>query len=378
MKKEIVDLIDISRFYGAKKDYTLGGGGNTSYKDENYIYIKASGYALATITEEGFAVLDRNALLKIMNKNYSSDIQIREEEVMRDLMNSHIKSKKKLRPSVEASLHDIIQYPYVVHTHPFLVNALLCAKDVKRHIQELFGQEVLFVPYVDPGYILSKKINSYLDQYRSRYGFDPKILFLQNHGVFVGGESVAEIKRIYDFINTKILSRIQIIIEIDSIDYKGPVNEIITLLSIMLGEKMYYKHRFNTLIAHYTKDQKSITRVDRPFIPDEIVYCKAHPMKIPIKKDLSIHPSAIEKSLYTYQKKFGYDPKVILVEKGPVIAVEKNEAAAKLVLDVFEDAMKISFYSNFFGGPNFLNDKQIHFIENWEAENYRRKVSAGS
>ena len=378
MKKEIVDLIDISRFYGAKKDYTLGGGGNTSYKDENYIYIKASGYALATITEEGFAVLDRNALSKIMNKNYSSDIQIREEEVMRDLMNSHIKSKKKLRPSVEASLHDIIQYPYVVHTHPFLVNALLCAKDVKRHIQELFGQEVLFVPYVDPGYILSKKINSYLDQYRSRYGFDPKILFLQNHGVFVGGESVAEIKRIYDFINTKILSRIQIIIEIDSIDYKGPVNEIITLLSIMLGEKMYYKHRFNTLIAHYTKDQKSITRVDRPFIPDEIVYCKAHPMKIPIKKDLSIHPSAIEKSLYTYQKKFGYDPKVILVEKGPVIAVEKNEAAAKLVLDVFEDAMKISFYSNFFGGPNFLNDKQIHFIENWEAENYRRKVSAGS
>ncbi len=377
MKKEIADLIDISRFYGTNKNYTLGGGGNTSYKDENFIHVKASGFSLSTITEDGFAVLDRNTLSKIMNKNYSSEIQIREQEVIKDLMDSKLESKKKIRPSVEASLHDIIRYPYVVHTHPFLVNALLCAKDARKHVEELFTDNSLFVPYVDPGYTLSKTVKTYLDQYRARHNSEPKILLLQNHGVFVGGESIDEIKKTYEHINTKILSKIQIIIQIDAIDYQGPIEEIITLLSIMLGDNKHFNYRFNTLIAHYTKDQNSNTRIDRPFVPDQIVYCKAYPLKIPINKDNAIHLSDIEKSLFAYQKKFGYDPKVILIEKGPAIAVEKNEKAANLVLDVIEDAMKISFYSNFFGGPNFMTEEQIQFIEEWEVENYRRKVSTG-
>lgn len=52
-------LIDISRHYGADSRFVIAGGGNTSFKNNEKIWVKASGSSLATITEEGFAVLDR-------------------------------------------------------------------------------------------------------------------------------------------------------------------------------------------------------------------------------------------------------------------------------------------------------------------------------
>ena len=83
----------------------------------------------------------------------------------------------------------------------------------------------------------------------------------------------------------------------------------------------------------------------------------------------------IEKLLYDYKSLHSFEPKVIVFENGPIIGIEESQKSAELVLDVFEDAMKISFYSNYFGGPNFMTEKQITFIENWEVENYRLKVS---
>ena len=54
-----------------------------------------------------------------------------------------------------------------------------------------------------------------------------------------------------------------------------------------------------------------------------------------------------------------------------------DSVTAGAVLDVFEDLMKISWLSDFFGGPHFMSPKQIRFIDNWEVEHYRRKVAKG-
>ena len=50
MKPEIEELIKISRYYGCNKEYVIAGGGNTSYKDESTIWIKASGQSMAELT----------------------------------------------------------------------------------------------------------------------------------------------------------------------------------------------------------------------------------------------------------------------------------------------------------------------------------------
>ena len=47
-------------------------------------------------------------------------------------------------------------------------------------------------------------------------------------------------------------------------------------------------------------------------------------------------------------------------------------------MDVFRDMMKVSFITRSFGGPRSMTRQQIDFIDNWEVENYRRKVSKDS
>jgi rhamnose utilization protein RhaD (predicted bifunctional aldolase and dehydrogenase) len=140
------------------------------------------------------------------------------------------------------------------------------------------------------------------------------------------------------------------------------------------SDNKFIDHRFNSLIERFTFNQSTLSGILKPFIPDQIVYCKAYPLIIP-NSDKVIDAIDLDKIFTEYKKQHGFDPKVILLEKGPLVALEDSKKSADLVLDMFEDAMRISYYSEFFGGPNFMRDDQIAFIENWEVEHYRQKVA---
>src|SRR5512133_1995986 len=124
MRPEINELIGISRFYGSKKEYVIAGGGNTSYKDENTIWIKSSGQSLSELTEDGLVELNREKLHAISSATYSEDTVEREEQVKNDMLKSIAEKDKHKRPSVETSLHELIQFKYVVHLHPTVINGL--------------------------------------------------------------------------------------------------------------------------------------------------------------------------------------------------------------------------------------------------------------
>ena len=141
--QEIIELIAVSRYYGRDSRYVIAGGGNTSFKTNEKLWVKASGSALATIDEEGFAVLDREKLKCISEKEYSNDSSEREEQVKNDLAAATLTKGK--RPSVETSMHNIINYAYVVHLHPTLVNALMCAQNAVEELKKLFGEQALFI-----------------------------------------------------------------------------------------------------------------------------------------------------------------------------------------------------------------------------------------
>jgi len=139
---------------------------------------------------------------KIYTNTYSRDADTREEEVKRDMLSCIISPHEK-RPSVETSLHDCINFPFVVHTHPTLVNAVMCSMLAEDTVHRLFGNSVLYVEYTDPGYILFKKLRAYTTIYR-RFSHAPEIIFLQNHGVFVAGRTIDNIKNTYESIEQKI------------------------------------------------------------------------------------------------------------------------------------------------------------------------------
>ena len=78
------------------------------------------------------------------------------------------------------------------------VNGLMCSNQAAEKAAELFGDDVLYIPYDDPGYILFKVVEKSVLEYRKKKGKEPAVILLQNHGVFVGANTIDEVKSIYD------------------------------------------------------------------------------------------------------------------------------------------------------------------------------------
>ncbi len=380
MDKNIQDLIEVSRFYGVQNEFVIAGGGNTSFKDEKYIWIKASGNPLATITEEGFVKLEREQLHAIAKKSYSEDPLVREQEVKKDLLKGLANPESKLRPSVETSLHEIIDFPFVVHLHPTMVNALLCGNHSKRISDELFGNKALYVPYIDPGYVLFKEVEKRLAAHVQKFGAQPAIILLENHGIFVGGDSVDAIKDIYHEIPDNIQQRIEMPIVREPLPVPSLASEVLPAIRMVLSEngRAIVAARHNQLIAHFYQNETRFRKIAHPFTPDIVVYCKSRYMYIERASKAADIVDGFRSQLQRFIKEYHYAPKVILIKGIGLLAVSDSYSSAEGILDVFEDLMKISFYSENFGGPRFMSKEQIEFIDNWEVENYRRKVASAS
>jgi NAD(P)-dependent dehydrogenase (short-subunit alcohol dehydrogenase family) len=147
---------------------------------------------------------------------------------------------------------------------------------------------------------------------------------------------------------------------------------------LMTGEKpVILKLRYNTLIKKFIESQDAFFKVSLPFTPDIIVYCKAKYLFVETTGTAESIISRFRAQLERFRNEFKYSPKVILIKGIGLIACEENSRSAGTVLDVYEDLMKISFYTEYFGGPRFMTCYQIDFIDTWEVENYRRKISMG-
>ncbi|MDR1666931.1 MAG: SDR family NAD(P)-dependent oxidoreductase [Bacteroidales bacterium] len=377
--KEIEELIVISQFYGKNSDFVIAGGGNTSFKTDSLLWVKASGTTLGEITENGFAVLDREKLKIIAGKKYSDNSDQREQEVKTDLFRAATEPEKQLRPSVETSLHDLIRYRFVVHTHPTVVNALLCSRNAENKMKELLGDSAMYIPYTDPGYVLFKKVESELLKYRDTHHAEPHLILLQNHGIFVSADSVDEIKQIYDEVTAKISAHLAPL-TIDPLPADDRAAAILPAIRMLLSTGNTGKIvtlRNNTLIASFYENEQAFAGASAPFTPDIIVYCKARPLYVENTRTAAAAIEEFSRKLEQYRKTYGYDPKMILLKDIGLAGVEDNFKSAGIALDVFEDLLKISRYTHAFGGPKFLNAREIAFIDNWEVENYRRAVSKG-
>ena len=389
--KQIEDLIAISRKFGQDSRFVIAGGGNTSYKDENRLWVKASGHALATITEDGFAVLDRALLNEMGEKAYNEDTAIREEQVKNDLSVACI--TKDRRPSVETSLHNCMGFAYVVHLHPTLVNGLMCSVNAEAACKEIFP-DALYIEYTDPGYTLFKKVYDRIKAYKAEKGKEPQVIFLQNHGIFVGGDTTAEIERIYSEVLGKLEAKVAALPEGDTA-VSETVTDVVPAIRQMLSRSgrgfKTLKVTKNALVDFFI-DGCSVTstgsvtdcpgksgfdKIAKPFTPDIIVYCKSSYIFIEAESDEEILKQA-EEEIEAFVSGKGYTPKVLLIKGIGLIAVGDSSRNAQIITDVFTDAMKVAFYAQSFGGEHPMEQAWIDFIDNWEVEKYRRKLASSA
>jgi rhamnose utilization protein RhaD (predicted bifunctional aldolase and dehydrogenase) len=371
---DLQKLIELSREYGSNPDYVLGGGGNTSMKQGDRMYVKASGFSLGDITADGFVGVDLGALNKIWVTEYPGDPDERESRVLADLMDSRVPEDRDKRPSVETLMHALIPETYVVHTHPALINGVTCAQNGAEAVKELFPGEAAWVPLVNPGYVLANEVRKVTHEFKEASGKFPRLIFLQNHGVVVGSREPEEVRRLTDSVTQRISSRVKERPDMSPVDYNND--------DVLEWEKTirdYYNSydedrtvifTVNREIKNLIKDEKSAAPVMSAFSPDHIVYAGHEPLFTDTSPG-----SQFKDRMESYRERNGHFPKVIIVQGLGVFAAGKNKKTAGLAGDLFLDAVKIAVYADSFGGYRFMPEDQISFIRNWEVERYRSNIS---
>jgi rhamnose utilization protein RhaD (predicted bifunctional aldolase and dehydrogenase) len=164
-----------SQLLGQSKELVLHGGGNTSVKIDNTLYVKGSGWNLDTIEKGGFSPVNLDVLLEMATRESLSDTQMVAEQ------RAAMSDQSFPNPSIEAILHAIIPYNYVDHTHADAVVTLTNTPNGKTLVQNLYGESMLIIDYVMPGFELAKhiyEITRTID-WNSLTG-----MILMHHGVF--------------------------------------------------------------------------------------------------------------------------------------------------------------------------------------------------
>jgi NAD(P)-dependent dehydrogenase (short-subunit alcohol dehydrogenase family)/rhamnose utilization protein RhaD (predicted bifunctional aldolase and dehydrogenase) len=380
MIPEIKELIEVSRWYGQKNEYVIAGGGNTSYKNDDHLWIKASGINLGSIDENGFCVLDRAKLNAIPNQQFSNDSATREEQVKNALLNARVDPGSGLRPSVETSLHNLFNYSFVVHTHMTLVNGLMCSNLAGQKSLVIFGVEVLYVPYSDPGYILFKIIAEKIAEYNAIFNHDPKVVLIQNHGIFVAADTVEEIHEIYADVKTKLQSTFEAFPEAQEIPVAKKLIEVLPAVRMLLSdEKLKVATAFNSSwVANFISNKETFDKgIAKPFNPDQMVYCMSEYLFIENSNSSETIIEEAKIRITDFKNRKGAVPKVIFIQNEGVIVAEDSPVSVDYLKDIVNDFCEIGVLSENFGGSHPLTAEQATFIENWEVENYRKKVSLG-
>jgi len=363
-------LVEMSNRYGSNPEFVLAGGGNTSFKDEETLYVKGSGKALADVTADDFVSMDRSKLSAMLRKDYPKDDDSREAAALNDMMAAKLPGNEDKRPSVEAPLHNLFQYKYVLHVHPALINGLTCGKNGEAEARRLIGDELVWVPLSRPGYALSVFCYEKMKEYTDHTGKNPRLVLLQNHGIFAAGDTVEDVDKMMLRVMSALEAHISSKPDMEPINYdKSQVEKLRSQIEGLYSQAVSVDFVVNKQILKYIASQKDFEPLSSSFTPDHIVYCKAKFMYIERIGEMS-------QMFELFVRDNGYLPKVICIKNVGAFIIGSNEKEMVNARELFLDAVKVAAYSENFGGFLHMTDDLVHFILNWEAEAYRQKVAA--
>ena len=169
-----------------------GPGGNTSVKirqpdlfgdEEEILYVKGSGWDLADIQPAGFAPVRMAHLLKLARLERLSDRQMVNE------LKTQLTDAGAPTPSVETILHAVLPHRYVDHTHADAVLAISDSRDGEARIRACYGDSVVVIPYVMPGFELARLV---AERFPAEAHAGTRGMVLLQHGIFSFGASAEE------------------------------------------------------------------------------------------------------------------------------------------------------------------------------------------
>ena len=382
-----------SRLLGQDDDLVLHGGGNTSVKstctsifgDEiETLYVKGSGWDLKTIEAPGFAPCDLVYLQNLAGLDAMTD-----SEMMQQLRLSLLDPAAPT-PSVEAILHAIIPFKYVDHTHTDAVVAVSNTAHGEQYLSEIFGGEVLLLPYIMPGFVLARQV------YQETQDMDwssIKGIFLMHHGLFTFHDDartsyenmIALVSRVEEFLADKGILDNAVTGEALSDQNLAPDLAVMRKqVSALAGRPMLARINSSSTAAGFASlENVSAIATRGPITPDHTIHTKCLPVVIEEQGTEAI--AAFAESYNNYfdrnnpgdltcldrAPRFG-----VWLNKG-LVSFAQNTKRLRVIQDISEHTIKAIQWGEALGGWQALPEKDLFDVEYWELEQAKLK-KAGS
>src|SRR5450755_1571536 len=380
-----------SRLLGADDTLVLHGGGNTSLKqreknlvgeEEEILYVKGSGWDLAAIQEPGFAPVRMAHLLKLARLEVLSDPQMVNE------LATQVTRAGAPGPSVEAILHAILPHRYVDHTHADAVLAVTNTRDGAARVREIYGDELVIIPYVMPGFDLARLCAQRLeaDSHARTIG-----MVLLNHGIFSFGSTARES---YDRM-IALVSRAEAYLDRHGAwSLARPAAELragaLRLEIATLRAELAKCAGFSVVLAT-DQDPKFLSFAQRrdvavlsqqgPATPDHVLRTKRLPM---VGRDVAGYARAYgeyfaRNAPLAKEPKTMLDaaPRVVLDAELGLCTVGRSVRDARIVQDLYAHTIDVILRATALGGYQALPEKDLFDVEYWDLEQAKLK-RAGS
>ena len=390
---DLAQRVYSSRLLGQDTSLVLHGGGNTSVKtqvtnifgeDEEVIFVKGSGWDLETIEAEGFAPCRMKDLLRLAELETLSDPQMAVE-----LQKSKIDPSAP-PPSVEAILHAILPAKFVDHTHANAVLAVTNTADGRERVSEIYGDRVVVVPYVMPGFKLARLC---AELYPEQAGPQTIGMLLMNHGMFsFGGTARESYERMIELVGLaedylakhgakigKSIAPTASERSLGGADRRLELAELRRAVSDAARVPMILRvNDDDSARAFATRPDVADIATRGPATPDHVIRTKRVPM---IGRDVEEYAA----SYASYFDEHGDAsltmldpaPRVILDRDLGLCTVGRTAKDAAIVEDIYRHTMEIIGAATDLGGWQALDAGDIFEVEYWDLEQAKLR-KAGS
>ena len=381
-----------SRLLGQDSSLVLHGGGNTSVKiieknivslEQEILYVKGSGWDLEFIEKAGFSPVRMDHMLNLSRLDSLSDPQMVNE------LKTQLTNASSPSPSVETILHAALPFKFVDHTHADAVVTITNTLTGEDRIREIYGDRVVIIPYVMPGFDLAKEVVRIFSEQSSD---KTEGMILMNHGIFSFGENA---KESYDRMISLVSEAEKYLISQNAWDIKiskipsievqmsQEIAELRQQISLTAGKPMLLNlTNSESGLSFANRDDIQSIATRGPLTPDHVIRTKRIPMigrNIDKYKEEYVsyfesnEPSAKEK-----KRMLDPAPRVILDKEFGLCSIGRNMKEIGIISDIYEHTIQSILRAETLGGFQALPAKDIFDLEYWDLEQAKLLKNANS
>jgi rhamnose utilization protein RhaD (predicted bifunctional aldolase and dehydrogenase)/NAD(P)-dependent dehydrogenase (short-subunit alcohol dehydrogenase family) len=397
-----------ARLLGAEESLVLHGGGNTSVKAQAktifgetvpVLHVKGSGWDLATIEPAGHPAVRMAQLEQLLLLPSMTDEQMVNE------MRLALLDASAPTPSVETLLHAALPARFIDHTHADAILALADQDDGEKICREVFGERLLWVPYVMPGFGLAKACKKAWDGAVAN-GRSPTIMVLERHGIFTFGDTAKEsYERMIEavtvaerfaadrmgtasvaavYLDDGLEARVAAVVRGAIATVTGEPPERAPIVAVRSSEWIL---AFLERLDAYELVQRGCAT------PDHVIRTKPTAMFVPKPEyeDGSALAARLEREITDYARR--YDryfeemcakknvartkldpwPRIVLVPRVGILAVGKTKKEAEIAADIYEHTIQVITDAEAVGRYSPVSLGDLFDVEYWSLEQAKIK-----